>query len=72
MHFDGITNNVITDTKSSKVILKIMEQSGRKLFMGKGKPKSNNENLSFDDDQLGENKNNNGGGKQTTSGKGKK
>jgi len=40
--------------------------------MGKGKPKSNNENLSFDDDQLGENKNNNGGGKQTTSGKGKK
>lgn len=40
--------------------------------MSKDKPKSNNENLSFDDDQLGENKNNNGGGKKSPSSKGKK
>jgi hypothetical protein len=40
--------------------------------MGKGKPKSDNENLSFDNDQLGENKNSNGGGKTAGTRKGKK
>lgn len=40
--------------------------------MGKGKPKSNNQNLSTNDDQLGENKNNNGGGKKSSTGQGKK
>lgn len=36
------------------------------LCLDKNKPKSDNENISFDNDQLGENKENNGGGKKSS------
>ncbi|MHB8062081.1 MAG: hypothetical protein ACYDG2_05510 [Ruminiclostridium sp.] len=51
------------DSSIAKVILLIIAIE-RVEFMSDDKQKKDNENVSFDNDQLGENKNNNGGGKK--------
>ena len=43
--------------------------SGKDTIMSKNKQKSNNQNVPFYDDQLGENKNSNGGGKKEQGGR---
>lgn len=58
-------NNMFCVTKEIKLILE------RILFMNKDKQKSQNERVTIDNDQLGENKDNNGGGKKDGCGCGK-